>query len=345
MSVRPAHLAIDARPRREDGPWAAARLRNRPILSYLLELIAEIDDRPVAVHARQEEHERLKTLLVDRPQESYRLVTGPTPENAVVLRVDRFYDPNRLRKALRQGRDPETAVLWSLERPHSLVDAETELERRKSYQPLGRFWALAPATAIARALKSTSVRPNALTILSASCVCAASIVVALGSTSWFARFGTALALAIGLILDTADGRLAREQGTASAFGRWLDSFLDECGDLALHGAIAWNLYQRDRSEMWLVVGLIYIAGKHLLYLADSEWAGIERNSTDTSSSVAPASSIAARFVRFLGHADIRWHLWIVLAAIGRLEVGLAAYAVYYPARTFAGAIRKGVNRA
>jgi hypothetical protein len=42
---------------------------------------------------------------------------------------------------------------------------------------------------------------------------------------------------------------------------------------------------------------------------------------------------------------VRWHLWIVLAALGRLDVALAAYAVYFPLRAIAGAARKAVRRA
>ena len=47
----------------------------------------------------------------------------------------------------------------------------------------------------------------------------------------------------------------------------------------------------------------------------------------------------------IGHADIRWHLWIALAALGRLDVALAIYAAYFPARALAGALRKGVRYA
>jgi hypothetical protein len=54
--------------------------------------------------------------------------------------------------------------------------------------------------------------------------------------------------------------------------------------------------------------------------------------------------VAAAF-RLIGHADIRWHLWIVLAVVGRLDVALAVYAAYFPARALAGAVRKGVRYA
>ena len=46
--------------------------------------------------------------------------------------------------------------------------------------------------------------------------------------------------------------------------------------------------------------------------------------------------------RLAGHADVRWHLWIVLAAVGRLDLALVVYAVYFPLRTLAGGLRKGV---
>lgn len=345
MSERAVPLAIDARPRREDGPWAAARLENRPILARLLDIAAEVDARPIAIHAREEEHDRLRRLLDDRPRESYRLVTGPTPENALVLRVDRFYDAGRLRRVLRKGRDPESAVLWPLDRPQALGDAEIELERRRTYQPLGRFWALGPAKALARLLRPTRIRPNALTAASAVCVSVASLIAGSGASSPLARFSAATALSAGLVLDTADGRLARLQGTASAFGRWLDAVLDEFGDVALHAAVAWSLSRRDRSELWLVLGLVYLAGKHLFSVADREWSRLEAVPEPNRPDLAPASSIPARFFRFLGHADFRWHLWIVLAALGRLDLGLIAYAAYYPLRTLAGAIRKGASLA
>jgi hypothetical protein len=47
----------------------------------------------------------------------------------------------------------------------------------------------------------------------------------------------------------------------------------------------------------------------------------------------------------VAHADVRWHLWIVLAALGRMDLGLAAFAAYYPARAVAGAVRKAVRHA
>ena len=73
-------------------------------------------------------------------------------------------------------------------------------------------------------------------------------------------------LALALVLDTADGRLARLQGTSSAFGRWLDQVLDELADLALHAAIAWAAFGRDGRPIWLLLGIVYASGKYLFLI-------------------------------------------------------------------------------
>jgi len=154
-------------------------------------------------------------------------------------------------------------------------------------------------------------------------------------------------MAIALVLDTADGRLARLQGTSSAFGRWLDEFLDEMVDLALHAAIAWSAFARDGRPLWLMLGIAYASGKYLFRIQSSLGDELERKRPEGErGALAPRSpgSLTA-IVRGLGHADLRWHLWIVLAAVKRLDVALAAYAVYFPARTLAAAIRKGWRHA
>ena len=43
-------------------------------------------------------------------------VTGPPQAGAAILRTDRLYDARRLRRAVRTGADPESAVIWRLDR-------------------------------------------------------------------------------------------------------------------------------------------------------------------------------------------------------------------------------------
>ena len=57
------------------------------------------------------------------------------------------------------------------------------------------------------------------------------------------------------------------------------------------------------------------------------------------------SGLARRLVGALGHADVRWHLWIVLALFGRLDLALLLYSVYFPLRALGGGLRKVVAHA
>ncbi len=346
--VRPQpHLVIDARPRGSRGPLANEPVLGRPVLDHLLDLAAEFAEGPVAVHARLDEHDGLRQAVGPRGLGRLRLVTGPPPAGAAVLRSDRLYDPKRLRAALKKGRDPESAVIWRLDRPLGLSGAGDELIRRRTYQPIGRFWALGPARLLARVLRPTPVRPNAVTLASGALVLAASGLVAWpGSPPWAARGLASAALALALVLDTADGHLARLQGTTSDFGRWLDANLDELGDMALHAAIAWSAFQRDGQAAWLVAGMLYAMGKYLFVVgaASGEVLDATPGRPELPAEVTPPRRLRS-LALLAGHADVRWHLWIVLAALGRLDAALVAYACYFPIRAAAGAARKAARHA
>jgi hypothetical protein len=344
-------LVIDARPRGPDGPLAGAVVLGRPVLAHLIDLAVAIGAGPVAIHARVDEHGPFRSLLSDQTGVPVVFATGPPPEGCAILRTDRLYDPARLRRVLRAGRDPETAVLWRLDPPGGLAGAADEWIRRQTYQPLGHVWALAPARWLARALCATPVRPNALTLASGALMLAASATVALGGFGLVARAGAAVTLAMALVLDTADGHLARLQGTASAFGRWLDAVLDELGDMTLHAAVAWAAFSRDGRPAWLGLGMLYAMGKYLFVVGNAEGPSDDAHhrgggSDRLSPAALPPSGLPlARLARLAGHADVRWHLWIALAVLGRLDAALAAYALYFPARALAGAIRKAGRHA
>ncbi len=344
MDRRPRDLVIDARPRGPSGPLAGEQVQGRTVLDHLLDVAQSVSsslDR-VTVHARPEEHSTFAASLSARPIGRFLLASGPPTEGAAVLRADRLYDPGRLRRALRKGKDPESAVIWRLDRPAAIASATDELIRRQTYQPLGRFWAIGPARFLARLLAPTRVRPNAVTLASAALMLTASALVASGLLSWTARLVTAGALALALVLDTADGHLARLQGTASAFGRWLDAWLDELCDLSLHAAIAWAAFGRTGAVGWLLVGMLYASGKYVFLIGTMDVGS--RIEGSGAAARKPRSRFQDAF-RLAGHADVRWHLWIVLAAAGRLDAALAAYALYYPARTLLGAAWKAVRRA
>ena len=347
MPSRPIHLAIDARPRGPHGPIAAEVVLGRSMIGHLADLALELapEGEAVAVHARPEEHRVLSELVSERARTRLVLLSGPPRADAAILRVDRYYDRARLRRRLVRGGSPESAVLWRLDRPESLRSADEELTRRLTYQPIGKYWAFPIADLLARALCPTRIRPNAVTMAAAGLMLVASVIVATGIASTPAGILAATAMAAALVLDTSDGRLARLQGTASAFGRWLDEFLDEMVDLVLHAAIAWSAFARDGRPAWLMLGMAYVSGKYLFRVQSTLGEEMERGAHSPKPAIPPGRGGLASIVRVIGHADLRWHLWIVLAAIGRLDVALGFYATYFPVRALGSAIRKGWRHA
>jgi CDP-alcohol phosphatidyltransferase len=338
---RPGPLVIDARPRGPRGPFALDRVQGRLVLDHLLDLADATTDPAgeITVVAAESLQVHVLEALAARPSSRFVVTDAEPRESAAVLRTDRLYDERKLARTLRNGGDPESAVFWRLDRPHALTGADDELTRRRTYQPLGRFWALEPARWLARALAPTPVRPNAVTLAASSLFLGASALVACGGNDLIAASGLALAL----VLDTADGHLARLQGTASAFGRWLDSWLDEVGDMALHAAIAWSAYARSGAVGWLLLGMLYAMGKYVFIVGTTEPDAATKDTTGPETLTVPPG-FPVRMVRLAGHADVRWHLWIVLAACGRLDAALAIYAVYFPARAMIVAARKAVRR-
>ena len=333
-------VVIDARPRGAAGPFAEATVLGRTMLDHLLDTAESLGEASPAIYADEREQVSLTTLLKRRRNQSHqRLSFGPPPEASTVLRTDRLYDASKLRSTLRKGRSPESAVVWRLDTPHALAGAGDELLRRRTYQPLGRFWAIQPARALARILTPTRVRPNALTLASAVLMLISAASIAWGNSRLIQNAIPAALMALALVLDTADGHLARLQGTASNYGRWLDSNLDELGDITLHVAVAWSAYQTTSWVGWLLIALIYTAGKYLFFVGTTTWQ--ESNGLEAEANPAMISARSARgLAHWLGHADLRWHSWIILAGLGRLDVELVAFAIYFPARTLAGAWRK-----
>jgi len=359
MSSRPVHLVIDARPRGPRGLLAAELVLGRSVFDRLLDLTDELSRSgcPVVVHARPEEHGRLGELATRRRGPGVIFEAGTPREDAAVLRTDRIYDSARLRRGLRVGRSPETAVIWRLDCPEALASVDEELTRRLTYQPLGKYWAFPLADRLAERLRATSIRPNALTLGAAGLMLLAAGLIAAGSSGWTGRMAVGLCLSLALVLDTADGRLARLQGTSSAFGRWLDQVLDELADLALHAAIAWAAFVRDGHPIWLLLCTLYASAKYLFLVQsllgnelEQGWTEVvtPTQSPDRGTRRGRGNAAAERFaaiVRGFGHADLRWHLWILLALVGRLDIGLAVYAGYFAARALGGAVRKGVQYA
>ena len=113
------HLVIDARPRGPRGPLAAEVVLGRPVLSHLLEQARRwrSPGRPIAVHAREDEHALLRGL-VGRPRLGPGRVRHGAAPGGSRDPADRPASTTAAGSAgpFAAGADPETAVIWRLDR-------------------------------------------------------------------------------------------------------------------------------------------------------------------------------------------------------------------------------------
>ena len=157
MSARAFHLVIDARPRGARGP---ARGRGGARQEHARSPAGSGRRAGAAEQSRWSSTRARKSTrgCASWPAGSVgrgvQLVCGPPRADAAVLRTDRYYDARRLKRGLRRGRSPESAVLWRLDRPETLALADEELTRRRSYQPLGKYWAFPLAERLAEWLQA-----------------------------------------------------------------------------------------------------------------------------------------------------------------------------------------------
>lgn len=90
------------------------------------------------------------------------------------------------------------------------------------------------ARVIAAAAVSGGIGPNQVSLLSALVSLAGLALLALVPAGWTVGIAAACLLALGYVMDSADGQVARVTGTGSLAGEWLDHVIDAVRTPALH---------------------------------------------------------------------------------------------------------------
>lgn len=105
-------------------------------------------------------------------------------------------------------------------------------------------------------LASKGVSADGTTALSATFSAVGLVLLALGPISWWTGVAVAVLFAIGYVLDSADGQVARLTGTGSPAGEWLDHVVDAIRTPAIHlcALISWYRHDpvRDDISSWLL---------------------------------------------------------------------------------------------
>ena len=104
------------------------------------------------------------------------------------------------------------------------------------------------------------LHPDQVTGLSALASFAAIVLLALLGPSWLLGAAVAGLLVLGYALDSADGQLARLQGSSSPAGEWLDHVVDSAKIVGLHAAVLLQLQRWDGlTEAWSLVPVAFLA--------------------------------------------------------------------------------------
>ena len=154
-------------------------------------------------------------------------------------------------------------------------------------------------------LSGIGVTPNMLTIGSLLCLVVAGVVVAQGHL-----LAADVLLLVGGIADGVDGELARQTGSNTSFGGFLDSICDHCGDYAFSLGLIW-LYLSRQAETEVILVVVALFGSMLGSQVRSRAGMIGLEIRDV--------GMVTRFERMA--------LWIIGIATAHLSIALWVLAV------------------
>ncbi|MCK4890664.1 MAG: CDP-alcohol phosphatidyltransferase family protein [Candidatus Aminicenantes bacterium] len=110
---------------------------------------------------------------------------------------------------------------------------------------------------IVRAVYKTRITPNHLTYSAFLISIPGIVFIALGGYLNVIIGGVLIYLSV--VIDVADGMLARSRGSGSIFGKYLDLFLDRVSDFLILLALTINKFRMTGNKDWLIFGLFVLS--------------------------------------------------------------------------------------
>jgi len=140
------------------------------------------------------------------------------------------------------------AALRAAQKPARGTAAYSRLVNR----PAGRV--------VAAAAHLVGTTPNQATGLSATASATGLLLLATQRPSWWLAVAVAGLLAVGYVLDSVDGQLARLRGSGSLSGEYLDHAVDCAKTCALHLAVlvSWYRFPPVEDRGWLLVPVLFV---------------------------------------------------------------------------------------
>lgn len=146
---------------------------------------------------------------------------------------------------------------------HELKSSQKSAKGAPAYS---RFINRRMGRVLAAASHCVGLNPAQVTGVSAVFSIAGIGLIAFGPTTWLIGIAIAALLIVGYAFDSADGQVARLQGTSSRAGEWLDHTVDCFKVSSLHAAVLIGLYGRV-DEPWLLIPLLFIVVDNGLFFS------------------------------------------------------------------------------
>ena len=168
-----------------------------------------------------------------------------------------------------------------------------QAQKSRKGVPLYLLWVNRPAgRVVAAALRNTRIRPNHVTFAGALLTYGSLLWLAFGASANAASALAGLALALGYVLDSADGQLARLQGRSSAYGEWLDHILDNGRIAVMHvAAFCFLARNTEHSPLLLAAGTgAFLLASSTIFFGGALLDQLRRNTARTSSGAGAAGA-------------------------------------------------------
>jgi len=185
---------------------------------------------------------------------------------------------------------------------------------------------------LSRRLSRTSITPNQVTV--ASLLTGLLAAWLLGSTGYLVSLLGLCLFQASMVLDHADGEIARMKFQFSPLGKWLDNWSDHAVDVAAIGGLAWRAAQDGSTAHPILLGLTAAAGVTGSFLIVFWWSlHAERGAGRLPAAVAAmanrdgfclalwAAVLLARPLWFLWAlalgANLYWMIWLLRVGVPR----------------------------
>lgn len=171
-----------------------------------------------------------------------------------------------------------------------------QAQKTRKGVPLYLLYVNRPAgRAVAAALRHSRFTPNHVTFAGALLTYGSLLWLAFGAQANLSTALVGVLLALGYVLDSADGQLARLQGASSAFGEWLDHALDNGRITVMHvAAFCFLARTTDYDHVLLAAGCgLFLLSSSCIFFGGALVDQLRRNARRTETAAAASSGAAS----------------------------------------------------